>query len=94
MLLSSMIDKVTYQKVVTEFAKSAFLDNSPMRTLYLMFADRGDLLFNLTASDSLRESQLLKPQSLSIKENWQENLAIILGNRTRGIVLYCFHVLI
>lgn len=87
-LLSVMIDKATYQKVVTEFAMQSFNDGSPLRTLYMMFADRGDLLFqNSSVTDQYGNSFAPNASPSKIVENWEENLIIILSNRTAGIYL-------
>lgn len=93
MLLSVMIDKITYQKVVTAFAQSSFPDGSPLRTLYMMFADRGDLLFHASAvsmdqhgntftSHSRQQQQSQQQQISKLCDNWEENLCMVITNRT------------
>jgi len=94
LLLASMIDKPTYTKVVTQFASNAFCHGSPLKTLYMMFADRGDLLFqpesqqltdqfgNRFASGSHQQQQQHQQEVDKLCKNWQENLAVIVANRT------------
>lgn len=98
MLLGSMADRETYETAVSQFADSlssvpGMGTGSPLRTLYMIFAGCGDNLFkpspkitvdqfgNQYASHSLQSSQ---DQIAKICEKWQENLAIILANRTQG----------
>jgi hypothetical protein len=70
LLLSSMIDKQTYQKVVIQFAQNSFVDGSPIQTLYLMFADKANLTFQKTTNF----------------EDWRKNLSIVLANRTSSFI--------
>lgn len=69
LLLSSMMDKKTYQQVVVRFATSAFFDGSPMQTLYLMFAEKGEFIFQ-------------SKEELNLGESWKDNVLIVLSNRT------------
>lgn len=86
LLLASMIDKATYTKVVTLFASESFSDGSPLKSLYLMFADRGDLLFqnNLYTQNfqNLQQNSQRQNSVNQLCKNWRENLAILIANRT------------
>lgn len=85
-LLSVMIDKAAYQKVVTAFAMQSFNEGSPLRTLYMMFADRSDLLFQAaTQMDQYGNPVNQGTMPNKTVESWEENLSMILANRTAGM---------
>ena len=71
LLLSSYMDIETYTSVMSEFAKKNFVVGTPLRTLYMLFAGQGPALFEPSEVDPLLDA-------------WQQNLSIILANRTPG----------
>ena len=71
LLLSSYISIEMYTVVMARFAQSSFAVGTPLRTLYTLFANQG--------------AELLAPAQLEgLVDAWQQNLTMILGNRTPG----------
>lgn len=85
LLLASQLGEKYYIDTVKQMAKHQFIYGSPLRTLYLLIAGQPADVFS--AEDSLNTETLGK-----ILDNWEENLAIITGNRTKDDELVIIHL--
>lgn len=57
MLLSSMIGKKAYQDAAMHFAMNSFRNGTPIKTLYMMFAERDDALFHQAPQPQQQQQQ-------------------------------------
>ncbi|KAF0982872.1 hypothetical protein FDP41_010851 [Naegleria fowleri] len=89
-LLSSMVDKQTYQSVVSSFALSALNPGTPLRTLYCTFAGKPLDAFesnSIVSTDqygnqySSQSSQDQQQQIEKLCSQWIQNLSILFNNR-------------
>ncbi|KAG2374874.1 hypothetical protein C9374_010248 [Naegleria lovaniensis] len=89
-LLSSMVDKQTYQSVVSNFALSALNPGTPLRTLYCTFAGKPLDAFesnSIVSTDqygnqySSQSSQDQQQQIEKLCSQWIQNLSILFNNR-------------
>ncbi|KAJ6809169.1 protein transport protein SEC16B-like protein [Iris pallida] len=85
LLLASQLGEKYYIDTVKQMAKHQFVYGSPLRTLYLLIAGQPADVFS--AEDSLNNETLGK-----ILDSWEENLAIITGNRTKDDELVIIHL--
>eukprot|EP01116_Phalansterium_solitarium_P017255 TRINITY_DN419_c0_g3_i1.p1 TRINITY_DN419_c0_g3~~TRINITY_DN419_c0_g3_i1.p1 ORF type:complete len:1300 (-),score=327.77 TRINITY_DN419_c0_g3_i1:476-4375(-) len=82
MLLASSISADAFKQTVRQFAESAFVDGSPMRSMYLLFSGNPKEVFQPGPGSD----------GVGILRHWQENLAAVLSNgqpgspATKGII--------
>ena len=75
LLLSSHMDADTWRMVMSRFATHTYSPGSPLRTLYSLFADSGDRIFDGWQPASSTPDGLGK---------WRRNLAMMLANPLVG----------
>ncbi len=75
LVLSRQVDEAAFQTTTAQLALTSFADGSPLRALYLLFANSPEL-FKAQPQDAAG-----RPGASTLLDRWQENLAMLLAAR-------------
>ncbi|KAK3195096.1 hypothetical protein Dsin_026406 [Dipteronia sinensis] len=98
LVLASQLGDQFYGDTVKQMALKQLVAGSPMRTLCLLIAGQPADVFSNDAAYSIIPGSVYTFQQLGqsganfILDNWEENLAIITANRTKGDELVVVHL--
>jgi hypothetical protein len=81
LLVASMCDAETYKRAAQEYAEKAFVAESPMHTVAMLFSGS---LQAPPASASRTQSDHWGVDPVELKMTWKQHLAAIISNRTVG----------
>ncbi|CAN6242694.1 unnamed protein product [Urochloa humidicola] len=94
-ILALQLGDQFYVDTVKKMAHSHFVSGSPLRTLCLLIAGQPADVFNVennANSDYGTSHQPMEPGPTGMLDDWEENLAIITANRTKGDDLVITHL--
>ncbi|RCV04465.1 hypothetical protein SETIT_1G004100v2 [Setaria italica] len=94
-ILALQLGDQFYVDTVKKMAHSHFVSGSPLRTLCLLIAGQPADVFNVESnvnSDYGTSHQPMEPGPNGMLDDWEENLAIITANRTKGDDLVITHL--
>ncbi|KAG2647929.1 hypothetical protein PVAP13_1NG002800 [Panicum virgatum] len=94
-ILALQLGDQFYVDTVKRMAHSHFVSGSPLRTLCLLIAGQPADVFNVennVNSDYGTSHQPMEPGPNGMLDDWEENLAIITANRTKGDDLVITHL--
>ncbi|CAM0948148.1 unnamed protein product [Alopecurus aequalis] len=97
-ILALQLGDQFYVDTVKKMAHCHFISGSPLRTLCLLIAGQPADVFNVennsnTNYDAVGASQqAMQPSPNAMLDDWEENLAIITANRTKGDDLVITHL--
>ncbi|OEL28378.1 Protein transport protein SEC16B-like protein [Dichanthelium oligosanthes] len=94
-ILALQLGDQFYVDTVKKMAHSHFVSGSPLRTLCLLIAGQPADVFNVennVNSDYGTSHQPMEPGPNGMLDDWEENLAIITANRTKGDDLVITHL--
>lgn len=87
-----------YVDTVKKMAQCHFISGSPLRTLCLLIAGQPADVFNVENNSNINydtlgaSQQPMQPNPNGMLDDWEENLAIITANRTKGDDLVITHL--
>ncbi|EEC72304.1 hypothetical protein OsI_05487 [Oryza sativa Indica Group] len=93
-ILALQLGDKFYVDTVKKMAHCHFLSGSPLRTLCLLIAGQPADVFNAdnNISSNYGSQQPMEPSPNGMLDDWEENLAIITANRTKGDDLVITHL--
>ncbi|CAM0148744.1 unnamed protein product [Urochloa decumbens] len=94
-ILALQLGDQFYVDTVKKMAHSHFISGSPLRTLCLLIAGQPADVFNVennVSSEYGTSHQPMEPGPNGMLDDWEENLAIITANRTKGDDLVITHL--
>ncbi|OIV92776.1 hypothetical protein TanjilG_00910 [Lupinus angustifolius] len=98
LVLASQLGEQFYVETVKQMALRNLVAGSPLRTLCLLIAGQPAEVFSTDTSVSVHPGASNLPQnsaqvgSNTMLDNWEENLAVITANRTKGDELVIVHL--
>ncbi|KAF0895400.1 hypothetical protein E2562_012418 [Oryza meyeriana var. granulata] len=93
-ILALQLGDKFYVDTVKKMAHCHFLSGSPLRTLCLLIAGQPADVFNAdnNINSNYGSQQPMEPSPNGMLDDWEENLAIITANRTKGDDLVITHL--
>uniref|UniRef100_A0A0D9VB48 Protein transport protein sec16 n=1 Tax=Leersia perrieri TaxID=77586 RepID=A0A0D9VB48_9ORYZ len=93
-LLALQLGDKFYVDTVKKMAHCHFISGSPLRTLCLLIAGQPADVFNAdnNINSNYGSQQPMEPSTNGMLDDWEENLAIITANRTKGDDLVITHL--
>jgi hypothetical protein len=97
-ILALQLGDKFYVDTVKKMAQCHFISGSPLRTLCLLIAGQPADVFNVENNSNINYGMLgasqqpMEPSPNGMLDDWEENLAIITANRTKGDDLVITHL--
>lgn len=97
-ILALQLGDKFYVDTVKKMAQCHFISGSPLRTLCLLIAGHPADVFNVENNNNINygtlgaSQQPMEPSPNGMLDDWEENLAIITANRTKGDDLVITHL--